>query len=119
MPPRIEPFYAEVGRRLHDLRQAAGLTQEQLGARLSPPMTRTSIANIETGKQRVLVKTLVDIADTLEVPVTDLLPQTAAPKASHPKKDPSGIREELATKLDLSSEMLEQVISKIDATSRS
>ena len=75
MAAGIEPFYGELGRRLHRLRAAAGLTQEQLGARLAVPVTRASIANIETGKQRVLAKMLVDLATALAVDVTDLLPE--------------------------------------------
>jgi len=72
--PSIEPFYIHLGRRLSGARSAAGLSQERLGARLSPPVTRASIANIEAGKQRVLAKTLVDLAAALEIEVINLLP---------------------------------------------
>lgn len=77
MAPQIEPFYAEVGRRIQHLRARAGLTQDGLGARLQPRMTRASIANIEAGKQRVLAKTLVDLSSALSVEVSELLPRPA------------------------------------------
>jgi hypothetical protein len=37
-------------------------------------LTRTSIINIEKGRQQLLVHTLVDIAGALGVPVVELLP---------------------------------------------
>jgi len=67
-------FYASLGRRLCDLRRKEGLTQQQLGARLEPAVTRASIANIEAGKQGVLVHTLVQLAKALNTEVADLIP---------------------------------------------
>lgn len=95
MAAKIEPFYGVVGRRLQQLRTAAGLTQEQLGNLLVPTMTRASIANIETGKQRLLAKTLVDLAAALKRDVHDLLPPST--KAVRPKA--VDIRAELAKAL--------------------
>jgi transcriptional regulator with XRE-family HTH domain len=40
---------------------------------LSPPVTRASIANLELGRQRVLVHTLVQLAHILDVPAAELL----------------------------------------------
>jgi len=68
-------FYLTLGRRVQRLRRGLGLTQEQLGARLVPQVTRASIANIESGKQRVLAHSLSQIAAILEVPVDDLIRQ--------------------------------------------
>ncbi|MRG94625.1 helix-turn-helix domain-containing protein [Polyangium spumosum] len=110
MPTSIEPFYAEVGRRLHALRTAAGMTQDALGARLQPPMTRASIANIETGKQRLLAKTLVDLAEALGKDVTALLPQ----KAPVAKQASTPIRAELEKELKLPQEDFERLMAQID-----
>jgi len=66
-------FYAALGRRIQAHRRGR-LTQEQLASRLEPPLTRAAIANIEGGKQGVLVYTLVQIASHLGVPPADLLP---------------------------------------------
>jgi transcriptional regulator with XRE-family HTH domain len=66
-------FYAALGRRIQAHRRGR-FTQEQLASRLKPPLTRAAIANIEGGKQGVLVYTLVQIASHLGVPPADLLP---------------------------------------------
>jgi transcriptional regulator with XRE-family HTH domain len=69
-----EQFYVAFGRRLQSLRVSRGFTQTQLGLRLTPPVTRASIANLEAGKQRVLLNTFVEIANVLECQPSDLLP---------------------------------------------
>jgi transcriptional regulator with XRE-family HTH domain len=48
------------------------MTQDNLALRLS--LSRTSIINIEKGRQQVLVHTLADIASALGVPMTELVP---------------------------------------------
>jgi transcriptional regulator with XRE-family HTH domain len=73
MPADAGPFYTALGRRIHKLRRQRGLTQEQLGARLAPQLTRASITNIEAGNQRVLAHTLWQIAEVLEVSSDELL----------------------------------------------
>jgi transcriptional regulator with XRE-family HTH domain len=52
------------------------LTQEGLAQLVS--LTRTSITNIEKGRQKILLHTLRDIADALQVQVATLVPQPAA-----------------------------------------
>jgi transcriptional regulator with XRE-family HTH domain len=58
-------------------------------------MTRASIANIESGKQRLLVHRLVDIADSLEVKVSKFI-GAARPKS----QDAPGLEKELARELE-------------------
>lgn len=65
-------IYAEVGARVSNLRNRRGLTQEELGDAVS--LTRTSITNIERGRQKVLLHTLLQLAQALDVSVNDLLP---------------------------------------------
>jgi transcriptional regulator with XRE-family HTH domain len=72
MKGRVENFYLLLGAKVRTIRQQKGLTQEQLGSRLTPTMTRASVANIETGKQRVLAHTLLQLASALGVPLDDL-----------------------------------------------
>src|SRR5438445_11203231 len=74
MAAEIEPFYGELGQRIHDRRKQNGLTQEKLGELLDPQVTRASIANIEMGTQRVLAHTLVQLAFHLGTSVQELLP---------------------------------------------
>lgn len=99
MVTRIEPFYVEVGRRIRDHRNKAGMTQEDLGRLLSPPTTRVSVANIEGGHQRILSHTLVQLAAALNVDVIDILP----PKSVQPVANSNArITDELMAKLGLS-----------------
>lgn len=71
---RQEAFYKEVGRRIRDARtqRKPRLTQEALGKLVS--LTRTSITNVEKGRQKFLLHTLADIAAVLQVEPASLLP---------------------------------------------
>lgn len=73
----IESFYVNMGQRIQRARSERKLTQEQLGERLIPPVTRASIANIEAGKQRVLAHTLWQLAAALKKSVLELVPEQA------------------------------------------
>ena len=71
----VDAFYLAVGKRIRIIRRKCNLTQEDLGRSVS--LTRTSITNIERGRQKLLLHTLADIAKTLGVSCGELLP--AAP----------------------------------------
>lgn len=79
MKTKPEEFYGLLGQRVRTLRQQKALTQEQLGNRLTPTVTRASIANIETGKQRVLAHTLIQLSRALDVSVDDLTREESTP----------------------------------------
>jgi transcriptional regulator with XRE-family HTH domain len=64
-------FYAAVGRCIAAARQSQ-MTQEALAKKVS--LTRTSIINIEKGRQQVLLHNLVDIARALQVSPAELIP---------------------------------------------
>ena len=64
-------FYRQVGQSIRT-RRAKNLSQEALASAVG--LTRTSISNIESGRQRMLLHTLVDIADALKVEASTLLP---------------------------------------------
>lgn len=87
MVNRLEPFYEALGRRVSEARERRGLTQAQVAAQLTPPVTRASVANVEAGKQRVLAHTLVALATILDVPVTDLVPGKTARSAARSRVD--------------------------------
>ena len=72
-------FYEEVGRRIR-LARKGRLTQKDLADRVS--LTRTSITNIEKGRQKVLLHTLADIAEALQVAPVTLLPQNGVESES-------------------------------------
>jgi transcriptional regulator with XRE-family HTH domain len=65
-------FYAEVGRRIRAARKARSLTQEALASGVS--LTRTSITNIEQGRQKFPLHMLAELATALHVPPAALLP---------------------------------------------
>lgn len=69
-------FYQEIGRRVRNARKARLLTQEALASLVS--LTRTSITNIEKGRQKILLHTLADLAKVLHVSPTALLPVTTS-----------------------------------------
>lgn len=68
----IHRLYAGIGQRLLWARQRQGITQEELAQHIG--LTRTSIANIERGRQHVQVHTLYALARVLRVPLGTLLP---------------------------------------------
>ncbi|MEU6765236.1 helix-turn-helix transcriptional regulator [Streptomyces sp. NPDC046853] len=70
--PQNDRFYVAVGDRVRGARIASRLTQSDLAARLG--LVRSSIANIEAGRQRVPLHTFVAIAAALKVEVAELIP---------------------------------------------
>lgn len=65
-------MYRYIGGRIRIARKRMSLTQEQLAQSVS--MTRTSISNIEKGRQNLLVHKLIEFADALRILPADLLP---------------------------------------------
>ena len=60
----------EVGKRIRDLRNKKGLSQEKFAAKIG--MDRTYFASIELGKRNVALKNIEKIANGLDVPLSDL-----------------------------------------------
>jgi transcriptional regulator with XRE-family HTH domain len=69
----IERFYLAVGARVREARTAARMTQAQLAEGLG--LTRSSVANLEAGRQRVPLHVFAMIVDTLETEPSKLLPR--------------------------------------------
>ncbi len=67
-----EAVYSLVGARLAELREERGVSQGELGTFAG--LTRASVANIEKGRQRVLIHQLYLFADYLRISLDDLLP---------------------------------------------
>ena len=55
-----EPIYRHVGAKMQQLRQLLDIKQEEVAKRCG--LTRTSIANIEAGRQRILLHDVEKIA---------------------------------------------------------
>lgn len=67
-----EYFYEEFGRRLQASRRQAKLTQKELAARVN--MSRSSLANVERGNQRVALHQFAELATAIGVDPATLLP---------------------------------------------
>lgn len=65
-------FYAEFGRRVRRARQRQRLTQAEVARSLG--LTRASIANVESGRQRLLVHQVAQLAALLDTRVSQLIP---------------------------------------------
>jgi len=108
----IEPFYQDLGHKIQQLRMSNRMTQEELGRELRPQLKRASIANIETGKQRVLSHTLIELARVLRTTVEDLLPKS--PSASEIMSPTAGaVERELQEKLKLTDSHLKRLAKKM------
>jgi len=69
---QIDPVYEALGRRIRAARLHAGISQDELARRVR--LTRTSITNIERGRQQIQVHTLYTIAKALDARLAMLLP---------------------------------------------
>lgn len=67
----IEPCYIKLGNRINSLRVVKGMTQDELAKKMK--LQRTSIANIEAGRQRMLLHQVFDAANALGVACFRLL----------------------------------------------
>lgn len=67
----IEGVYVALGGKIRLIREAIGLSQEELSKRVK--LTRTSLTNIEAGRQRILVDDVEDFARALGTSPKNLL----------------------------------------------
>ncbi len=67
----VERIYKIVGYSIKLERKARGMTQTELGNKTG--LNRTSISNIELGRQRIMLHDIEKIAETLNVKLTELL----------------------------------------------
>ena len=71
-------FYKKVGEVIRAKRKERGLSQEGLAKAVG--LKRPSMSNIEKGRQNILLHTFYDIADTLNVNASALLPERLRPE---------------------------------------
>ena len=67
----IDQLYENIGSKIKEARQLRGVTQSELAKRLQ--LTRSSVANIEAGRQRVMIHWVMQIAEELDMPLLRLL----------------------------------------------
>ena len=70
--PTVDPFYRRLGTSIRDRRRKQQITQEAMAAHMG--LTRTSIVNIEKGRQHLAVHQLVRMSDLLGCAPGDLIP---------------------------------------------
>lgn len=67
-----QALYRGMGQRIRSARQKLHLTQVALGDLVG--LSRTSITNIERGRQNILAHTLYELGRRLQVPIESLMP---------------------------------------------
>lgn len=72
----MNPLYAEFGGLVKAARRSAGLTQAELASAIG--LTRTSVANLEAGRQRAFLETAYRIAGAVNCAPCELLPDPSA-----------------------------------------
>jgi transcriptional regulator with XRE-family HTH domain len=85
MDDSADDLYAGIGTRMRAAREARGINQTEFGSRLG--LNRSSISNMEAGRQRPMLHTLIAATQVLGVKLADLLdgplPDLAKP-VEHP-----------------------------------
>lgn len=88
----VHPIYKQIGAVIQQRRKELDLKQLNVAARLG--ISRGSLANVETGRQSILVHQLYRFAEVLDLLPADLLPSTtkSAPlQHDWSKKLPAGL----------------------------
>ncbi len=73
---QLRLFYARIGSNIRTARTTAGLSQSTLAERIG--FTRAAVSNLESGRQRLTVHLLVQIAETLKINPVQLLAELPA-----------------------------------------
>jgi transcriptional regulator with XRE-family HTH domain len=85
-------FYLQLGQAIRARRERLGLTQTELAERVG--LSRTSVTNVERGRQQVLLHQVVDFAKALRTDVAALTPTDSVDRVLHQPKErvPTEIR---------------------------
>jgi len=75
--PEYGDFYKQLGANIRKNRRALGRSQDELARAIG--LTRTSLTNIENGRQHPPLHTFCDIAEQLKIDPSALLPVREAP----------------------------------------
>jgi DNA-binding XRE family transcriptional regulator len=77
-----EDIYTDLGLRIRKAREVAKISQEILADQLG--LTRASIVNIEGGRQRPMLHTILKICQVLQTDLNHLLPDYISKEAEDP-----------------------------------
>jgi len=75
----VQTFYRELGDLIRNRRKAIGMSQDALARYVG--MSRTSITNIECGRQQVSLHLLYELATFLRIEPSALLPSKVLPRS--------------------------------------
>lgn len=103
----IEDFYAHTGEKVRSARVAAGVSQDVLAQRIG--LTRSSIANLEAGRQRIALHLFVAICQALDKDVCELLPEKPEPHRSPISTD---IEEKLASSPESMQKFVHEAVAR-------
>ncbi len=110
----IDDFYGTVGSKVRNMRISAGISQMMLAKRIG--FTRSSVANLEAGRQRVALHLFVRIADALGSDPCQLLPDDRTVSSSEVLQ---GVRKQLAHESDRSQEFVRGAVAQLVSDSES
>lgn len=71
-PAESQEFYVKLGKNIREARERRGLTQASLASLIQ--LTRSSVANVERGRQKLLAHHLARVAKALRFSADELLP---------------------------------------------
>lgn len=77
----LEDFYKEIGHRIRSIRESKKIKAEVLAELLE--LSRMSIVNIEKGRHKPSIHTVMEIAEILGVPYVKLIPQISFKNTAH------------------------------------
>lgn len=82
-------LYCRLGRAVAERRTQLGLTQAEVAEKIG--FSRASLANLETGRQRIMVHQLFALVNALKLnSILDLVPETWTPSETLPEIRVSG-----------------------------
>lgn len=67
----VEPIYVALGQRVLEERLKSGWTQEDLACQIG--LARSSVANVELGRQRLLMHQVLALSDALDISPGELI----------------------------------------------
>lgn len=95
----MQDLYKELGDLIRDRRKALGMSQETLARNVG--LSRTSITNIECGRQHVALHLLYDLASFLRTEPSALLPSNASVRSKKTLKlDEKHLSSDIAQSLE-------------------
>lgn len=109
-PAETDRFYVDFGRRVRAARERSSLTQQALADALG--LTRSSVANIEAGRQRALLHMTAAVAAATGVAAADLLPDQASLTA------PPSLRRDLDRLSDTNRQAVEMLLRRTADTAK-